>query len=156
MTKTSTTTPPKGWTYASFSIRALAFTIDEFILLIIALLLALPVGVIFFLEQAVAWPFVAFVFLPSLSGFTTLLAWMYFTLQECSKHQATWGKRICGLRVADTNGKRMTFSRATVRYFSKFLSAALMMIGFIMAAFTERHQALHDLIAETVVLKKKD
>ncbi len=56
--------------------------------------------------------------------------------------------------MTDLNGNRLTFARATVRYFAKFFSAAIMLLGFVMAAFTERHQALHDLIAETLVLKK--
>ena len=70
-------------------------------------------------------------------------------------HQATFGKRMCGLKVTDMAGAKISLLRATVRYFGKFLSAAFMLIGFIMAAFTEKHQALHDMIAETLVVKDR-
>ena len=59
-----------------------------------------------------------------------------------------------GLFVTDTFGRRITFSRATGRYFASILSGMIMGIGYIMAAFTERKQTLHDMIAETLVLKR--
>jgi uncharacterized RDD family membrane protein YckC len=147
--------PPAGYTYAGFSRRALAFTIDQLILLFIIFLLSLPITLILFLGQIIAWPFVAFIVMPSLTGFNIVLGWFYFALQESSSRQASWGKRVCGLRVADMNGNRISLPRATIRYFAKFISAAIMLLGFIMAAFTERHQALHDLVAKTVVLRKE-
>jgi uncharacterized RDD family membrane protein YckC len=83
------------------------------------------------------------------------LTWLYFTIMESSKLQATLGKKICGLVVTDTSGNRITFSRANGRFWSKFISGAIFCIGYIMAAFTEKHQALHDMIADTLVVKKK-
>jgi len=56
--------------------------------------------------------------------------------------------------VVDLNGSRMSFARATGRHFAKYISAFLLGIGFIMAAFTEKKQALHDMIAETLVIKR--
>ena len=64
------------------------------------------------------------------------------------------GKRACGLIVVDMEGRRLTFLRATARYFSKMLSALVLFVGYLMIAFTERRQGLHDLIASTVVLKE--
>jgi uncharacterized RDD family membrane protein YckC len=55
--------------------------------------------------------------------------------------------------VTDVNGRRISFARATGRHFAKILSGMVMMIGFIMAAFTERKQALHDILASTIVVK---
>lgn len=83
------------------------------------------------------------------------LSWLYFTIMESSKLQATLGKKICNLVVTDTAGNRITFLRANGRFWSKFISGAIFAIGYIMAAFTEKHQALHDMIAETLVVKKK-
>ncbi|HRU62302.1 MAG TPA: RDD family protein, partial [Bacteroidia bacterium] len=57
-----------------------------------------------------------------------------------------------GLRVTDLNGERITFLRATGRYFGKIISGMILYIGFIMAAFTEKRQALHDLMAECLVV----
>lgn len=84
-----------------------------------------------------------------------VLTWLYFTIMESSKMQATLGKKICNLVVSDISGNRITFVRANARYWSKFISGAIFAIGYIMAAFTEKHQALHDMIADTLVSKKK-
>jgi uncharacterized RDD family membrane protein YckC len=145
--------PPQGWAYAGFSSRALAFSIDQVILIVLVSLFAIPAFIVFGIASMYAWPFFV-LFLPTFCSVRVPLGWAYFALQEASRHQATFGKRMCGLKVTDMSGVKISLLRATVRYFAKFLSAAFMLIGFIMAAFTDKHQALHDVIAETVVLKK--
>ncbi len=82
----------------------------------------------------------------------TVLAWQYFALCESSAWQATLGKRALGLRVTDVHGLRISFMRATGRYFAKILSAFIFCIGFLMVAWTQRKQGLHDLLAQTLVL----
>ncbi|MBK7410637.1 MAG: RDD family protein [Saprospirales bacterium] len=89
--------------------------------------------------------------LPSLA--TTLLIWLYFAVQESSWKQATIGKSVMGLKVTDQHGERLTFARATGRHLGKILSSAFLAIGYIMAGFTEKKQALHDMIAGTLVVK---
>jgi uncharacterized RDD family membrane protein YckC len=79
--------------------------------------------------------------------------WLYEALMVSSVRQATLGKKAFGLIVTDTSGNRLTFGRATGRHFAKLISGVILLIGYIMAAFTERKQALHDLIASTLVLK---
>jgi uncharacterized RDD family membrane protein YckC len=79
--------------------------------------------------------------------------WLYFSLQESSDRQATLGKRVMGIKVVDLEGRRITFGRATGRHFAKLLSGLICDIGFIMAGFTERKQALHDMIASTLVVR---
>ncbi|MDB5297064.1 MAG: serine/threonine protein kinase [Phycisphaerales bacterium] len=83
-----------------------------------------------------------------------VINWLYYAIQESSAAQATLGKRACGLVVTDLQGQRIGFGRATGRYFGKILSGLILAIGFIMAAFTERKQALHDMMAGTLVWKK--
>ena len=83
-----------------------------------------------------------------------LVNWLYFSLLECSARQATFGKQALGIYVTDTEGRRLTFARATLRYFGKIISSLTLGIGYIMAAFTARKQALHDIIASTLVLHK--
>jgi uncharacterized RDD family membrane protein YckC len=74
---------------------------------------------------------------------------------ESSKWQATVGKSVMNLRVTNLEGRRISFGHATGRFFAKIVSSLIpLAIGYIMAAFTERKQALHDLIAGTLVLKK--
>ena len=78
---------------------------------------------------------------------------LYFSLMESSSWQATLGKRMAGLRVTDLNGDRISFGRATARYFAKFISNFTFFIGYIMAGFTEKKQALHDIMVGTLVMK---
>ncbi len=82
-------------------------------------------------------------------------AWPYFTICECSKAQATAGKRLLGLRVTDEDGDRIGFGRANKRYWSKLLSYAILFMGFVMIVYTSRKQGLHDLIAETLVVRTR-
>jgi uncharacterized RDD family membrane protein YckC len=80
-------------------------------------------------------------------------SWLYFSLQESSVQQATLGKRALGIKVTDLEGRRVSFGRATGRYFAKILSVLICYVGFIMAGFTDRKQALHDMIAGTLVVR---
>ena len=80
--------------------------------------------------------------------------WLYFALMESSANRATVGKMALGIIVTDMQGNRISFARATGRYFAKFLSAMILLIGYIMAGLTEKKQALHDKIADTLVIPK--
>ena len=60
-----------------------------------------------------------------------------------------------GLRVVTGEGKRLTFLNATGRFFARILSGAIFCIGYIMVAFTDRKRGLHDMIANTVVVKTR-
>jgi uncharacterized RDD family membrane protein YckC len=87
--------------------------------------------------------------------FFVLLQWLYFAGLESSARQATIGKSVMALRVTNLEGRRLSFGHATGRFFAKIVTGMIpFAIGYIMAAFTERKQALHDLIAATLVLKK--
>ena len=80
--------------------------------------------------------------------------WLYHTMMECSRHEATLGKMALGIKVTDLNGNRISFARANGRFFGKLLSGAVMNIGYIMAAFTVQKQALHDMLAGCLVVLK--
>jgi len=87
-----------------------------------------------------------------LNGFSLLVTWLYAALCESSSWQGTVGKKVLGIRVTDLNGQRINFGKATGRHFGKILSAMILGIGFIMIAFTEQKQGLHDIMAGTLVL----
>jgi uncharacterized RDD family membrane protein YckC len=72
---------------------------------------------------------------------------------ESSGSQATVGKMMCGLRVTDTQGQRISFGRATGRYFAKILSALTLFIGYLMVGWTRQKRGLHDFIAGTLVIR---
>ena len=84
----------------------------------------------------------------------TVLHWLYYALFESSSRQATLGKMAAGIIVTDYDGGRISFGRASGRYWGKMVSALILMIGFIMAGFTERKQGLHDIMAGCLVLNK--
>lgn len=83
---------------------------------------------------------------------TSLLAWLYFALCESSAWQATVGKLAMGIRVTDLQGRRISFPRALGRYAAKILSVMILLLGFLMVAWTRRKQGLHDMLANTLVL----
>ncbi len=122
--------------YAGFWLRFAAAIIDGIILIIIRHILAWLVS----LELALI-----------LSG---IIGWFYFALLESSDKQATLGKSIMGIIVTDLEGNKISFGKATARYWAKLLSALILFIGFIMAGFTEKKQALHDIIAGTLVIRR--
>lgn len=83
-----------------------------------------------------------------------VIFWLYFSIMESSKLQATLGKMALGIKVTDEKGNRISFGRATGRTLGKLISYMIMYIGFLMAGFTARKQALHDFMASTLVVEK--
>jgi len=83
-----------------------------------------------------------------------LIPWLYYALMESSSLQATLGKLAVGSIVTDQDGDRITFLRATGRHFGKIISKMTLMIGFLVTGFTERKQALHDMLAGCLVIQK--
>jgi uncharacterized RDD family membrane protein YckC len=84
-----------------------------------------------------------------------LWTWLYFAVTHSSSVQASPGKRLLGLKVTDLNGHRISFGRATGRYFAETFSAMLLFIGYLMVLFTRRRQCLHDIIADTLVPRRE-
>jgi uncharacterized RDD family membrane protein YckC len=145
--------------YAGFWLRFLAYLIDGLILGAAGFVLGLIFGLIAIGIDAASGGS------SSTTGTVSSIAsvaswvislvggWLYFSLQESSARQATIGKMALGIRVTDAEGRRISFGRATARYFSKFLSGLICAIGYVMAGFTQRKQALHDMIARTLVVR---
>ena len=82
-------------------------------------------------------------------------SWLYFALMESSAKGGTLGKMAIGIMVTDMTGNRISFGRATGRYFAKILSQMILMIGFLMAGFTQQKQALHDILAGCLVVRSR-
>ena len=138
--------------YAGFWIRFGAIVLDWIILGIINITISSLYLWFFQTENRFEWEDGAYVTTPNIIN--AFISWLYFAGLESSKYQATLGKQMVKIYVTDEAGGRISFLRATGRYFSKFISAMILFIGFIMAAFTAKKQALHDIIAGTLVLKK--
>ena len=136
---------------AGFLKRMVAIIIDFFILTFVTFALMFTIG--FFIGGILSNPEA----MQKINSFGMLIdvviVWLYFALQESGEAQATVGKRVMSIYVTSKAGERLSFAQATIRYFSKYLSSILM-VGFIMAAFTKNKQGLHDLIADTLVVNR--
>lgn len=133
--------------YVGFGTRLGAWIIDTLIFAVVGFGIGFITGLIFgpsgyVLNQVIS------------QVISFIIGWMYYAIMESSPKQGTLGKMALGIIVTDSNGNRITFIRATVRYLSKILSTLILFIGYIMIAFTERHQGLHDMLADTVVIRK--
>jgi len=140
-------------TYAGFWWRLLAYLIDSVVMSVVFVPLGLVIGV----GMAASGADESSPLLPgiklSLNGFEILIMWLYYAFLESSPWQGTIGKKVVGLRVTDMQGHRISFAKATGRYFGMILSGMICFIGWIMIAFTEKKQGLHDMLAGTLVLK---
>ena len=88
---------------------------------------------------------------PEFSAIVLAGYFLYCSLLESSRWQATIGKRVLGIRVTSHRGERIGFGRAAARFAAKLLSGLTLCLGYLLFFVTKRHQALHDLIAGTLV-----
>jgi uncharacterized RDD family membrane protein YckC len=155
---TQSVIPASARTYAGFWIRFGAVVIDG-IIVGIAMSPVSMLTSVFFSNLPNRGPEVAIPAIMSVVGMAVTLGlvvnWLYEAAMTSSSKQATVGKMVFGLVVTDTRGARLSFLHATGRHFAKFLSNFTLLIGYIIAGFTERKQALHDFVAGTYVLKGK-
>jgi uncharacterized RDD family membrane protein YckC len=81
---------------------------------------------------------------------TTVFTWLYSALLESSRWRGTLGQQLLDMRVGDGRDRRISFGRATARYFAQYLSAALCLVGYLFNLWTPRRQTLHDMVAGCV------
>ncbi|MBI3234123.1 MAG: RDD family protein [Bacteroidetes bacterium] len=150
---------PINYSYAGFWWRFLAMMLDGILMNILSTIIGLIISIDMGFMSAMKGTSVAAFDLASFitsSVISFVINWLYFALMESSSYQATIGKRALGIRVTDMNGERISFGRASGRYFGKMVSAITLLIGYIMAAFTEKKQALHDIISGCLVVKQAE
>jgi uncharacterized RDD family membrane protein YckC len=147
--------PEGGIVHAGFWRRCAAYMLDSIILSVAMLVVFGLIG--FATAALIAGNH------PGIAGLLVFLAyvllivgmWLYFAKFESGPSQATPGKRVMGIKVTDDKGQRIGFGRATGRFFGKIISGMIMNIGYMMAGFTGRKQALHDLMAGCCVVFKE-
>lgn len=167
--ETTTATPQTtNMAYAGFGARLVAYIIDGIVIGCIYTVITLILGVVGVGLGAAAASNVETMSeqeLAAMGGLfagaflvmmlvVTAVTWLYFSIMESSASQGTLGKMAMGIKVTDLDGQRISFGKAFLRQIGKYISGAIMMIGYLMAAFTEKKQALHDMIASTLVVKK--
>jgi uncharacterized RDD family membrane protein YckC len=137
--------------YGGFWLRFVAYFIDAIILNIASSAIGMVFGftaTFTNISQDVAVGSLATVF-----GLNFLVNWLYHAVLTSSQWQATVGKKAMSLVVTDKNGHRISFGRATARYFAQLISALILLIGYFMIGWTRRKEGLHDMIAGTLVYK---
>jgi uncharacterized RDD family membrane protein YckC len=158
--------PPITRAYGGFWLRFVAHLIDGLLLGAVFLAICIPVAMLSGLGAALQGlarhnsepdpaAIVAFVSsIALLAGVTTLGGWLYYAYFESSDWQGTIGKKVMSLVVTDLDGNRISFARASGRFFAKIISGLIPLgIGYILAGVTEKKQALHDMIASCLVLR---
>lgn len=135
--------------YAGFWKRFAAAFIDGIVLMIAGLVIG---GALGYAYGAMAGTAEGSEFIGNIVGI--LLGWLYSALLESSSRQATLGKMALGIKVTDLGGNPISFDKASGRYFGKIISTLIVFIGYIMVAFTERKQGLHDIMAGCLVVNK--
>lgn len=148
--------------YAGFWLRFVAWIIDTIILWIVSSFITLPIVAATGLREMILnhppqTPEELIALMGTIWKIAILglvIKWLYYALLESSAWQATIGKLTLGLKVTDMAGNRVSFGRATGRFFGKIISAFILMIGYIMAGFTAQKQALHDMMAGCLVMRK--
>lgn len=153
--------------YAGFWLRFVALLIDTFCQGCILIILIIPVVILSGagallsrvgsgddISDDVA-TLVGLGFVGAFVLVTLLIGWLYYALSESSSWQGTIGKKLLGLYVTDISGQPVSFGRASGRYFARIVTRLIpLCIGYIMAGFTEKKQAVHDMIASCLVLRK--
>jgi len=152
--------------YAGFWLRVVAHFIDgilagiAFTILLLIWIAMVGVGYLKNLAQGANSPdefftpeVIAAIFM--LATISIVMMWLYYAWMESSPYQGTLGKMALGLIVTDLEGRPVTFARASGRYFAKIITGFIPLgIGYAMAGFTEKKQALHDIIAGCLVLRR--
>ena len=165
--------------YAGFWKRFVAFFLDQLLLGIVCTLIFVPVWFFIFVGyfmnnyehngyrftsfvlqdhsfhyySSIQFPLLIFVFI--IFGLINLIgSWLYYAIMESSNAQGTVGKIIIGIKVTGLHGEKISFTKATGRYFGKIISAIILFIGYIMAGFTEKKQALHDILSSCIVVNR--
>lgn len=156
--------------YAGFWLRFAAYIIDQFVIGIASLVLAVPfiIGIAAFginlsLIKSTDdfFSHSGWMMIGGIIGLIVLIAllcivmkWLYYSLMESSKYGGTLGKMAVSIKVVDLDGNRVSFGRATGRYFSRIITNMTLLIGYILAGVTQKKQALHDMIASCLVICK--
>jgi uncharacterized RDD family membrane protein YckC len=143
--------------YAGFWMRFLAAIIDGVLVQVVVMPVSFMLGAgVGLAGAAVSMPDMGRQIVAMIGGMALglVVGWLYEAIMESSEKQATFGKILLGLTVTDEAGRRISFARASGRHFAKYISGLTLLIGYIMAGFTEKKQALHDMIAGTLVMRR--
>ena len=133
---------------AGFWLRLVALMIDGFLVFLIQVIF----GIILFFIGSGGFNLdgTLSLVLQMFSTVVSLFYWIFFT-GNCGQ---TPGKMLLRIQVVRTDGSSLSYGTAFYReVVGKFLSGIIFAIGYLMAAFDDQKQGLHDRMAKTYVIK---
>ncbi|WP_406656034.1 RDD family protein [Methanolobus sp. ZRKC2] len=127
-----------------------ALFIDGIILGIVSRIVLLVISpvIMYFFYDSFYLLFASFSLLHLVIGIT------YFAGLESSSYQATFGKQFLSVKVTDLEGNRISFGKATARYFLKTITGAIFGIGYLAIIFSKKKQGLYDMAVGTAVIRE--
>ncbi|MFD4704077.1 RDD family protein [Gottfriedia sp. NPDC058432] len=128
--------------YAGFWIRLCAYIIDYCIIILLGFILS-PLLLNFFANTNITYNLLI-----------DLIGIIYLMLLPATKLQGTIGKVTVGIKVINKDGSKLSVFDAISRWLAQVVSAFILLIGYIMIAFSNRKTALHDKLANTYVVYK--
>jgi uncharacterized RDD family membrane protein YckC len=132
--------------YAGFWIRWVAGFIDGIVLQVVGFIGGFMIGFVLAIAGMTK-------ITPFISGFFGLILGWGYNIFMIHKYQATLGKMAIGVAVISEEGNQLSLGKIILREtLGKILSVITLFIGYIMAGFTAKKQALHDKIAGSVVV----
>lgn len=144
--------------FAGFWRRVAAYFVDWTLLTIASYAILIPTSIVVTLASSRASSGGTSIAMILLTGvvYLVLIAFniMYPAWMHASRYQATLGKMVVGIKVVRSDGERISLGRGVGRIFATILSSLILCIGYLMAAFTERKQCLHDMVCDTLVVDR--
>ncbi len=133
------TLPTATVIYAGFWRRLLAVVIDNFFMGIIGLGIGMITGSDMIISLSVS----------------TVVGIIHTTLFDSSELMGTPGKAMLGIAVVlEKDQSRINFQTALVRFLCKYLSTIFLLLGYLIQPFTEKRQTFHDIVTNTLVIRK--
>lgn len=134
--------------FAGFDLRLLASCIDWFLIICMVLFIELVFASLNNLEAEVSKLLVSnIIILP-------VVKFVYHLILE-TRLQATVGKRLINIKVTNLNGLKPDFSQILIRNLSKIASTLILFIGYLYCFLNKKHQCIHDVFANTLVIKDR-
>jgi uncharacterized RDD family membrane protein YckC len=135
--------------FGSFDQRLMAVVIDWFFVWGVCIIIAF--FAVLFIHDVTGRTVVVI----TIFGAGPVINIIYHIVMECSAKQATYGKQILKIKVCDMQGERISAGMAIGRNLARLFSVATFFIGYVISFFSKQQQALHDMVAGTLVMKDR-
>lgn len=145
---------PGPYGYGEFWRRFVAVLVDGIIMSVVGFIVGAAAGVLGAATGMMSTEAGALLFQVLLQLVSIALGIIY-EVAFIRKYDATPGKLAMGLKLVRANGDRLSVGRIIGRYFAKWVSALILCIGYLMAAWDPEHRTLHDRMCDTRVIKSR-